>query len=137
MIKNPVQNQKNPKIYLKSNAVNKPNWLYRPSCCETKSLAILHKSSSSVSFLLVCKIDNELNLLFDIVDLSLVFMHRAVEKDLSAVHEVAGLTNINSQTLIMFGIKSFLLLGSFWRILWMSLKQVNFESFNRVFQICF
>jgi len=43
-------------------------------------------------------IARELNLWFVMEDLNHVFKRRAVEKDLSGVHDVAGLTKISSQS---------------------------------------
>ena len=45
-------------------------------------------------------------------NLNHVFKHRAVEKDLSGVHDVAGLTKISSQSFVKVSIINFLLLES-------------------------
>ena len=60
------------------------------------------------------------------VDLSHVFKPRVVEKDLLAVHDVAGLTKISSESFVKVGIINFLLLGSALMVLWISHKQVGF-----------
>ena len=79
----------------------------------------------------------ELNLWFVMVDPNHIFKRCAVEKDLSAVHDVAGLTKISSQSFVKVGIINFLLLESALMVFWVSLKQVGFESRKIVFQASF
>ena len=62
------------------------------------------------------------------VDLNHLFKRRAVEKDLLAVHDVAGLLKINPQSFVKAGIFNFILLGSALMVLRKSLKQIGFES---------
>ena len=71
------------------------------------------------------------------VDLNHVFKCRAAEKDLPAVHDVAGLTKISSQSFVKVGIINFLPLGIALMVLRISLKQVGFEYWKIVFQTSF
>ena len=71
------------------------------------------------------------------VDLSHVFKRHVIEKDISAVHEVAGLTKISSQSFLKVDIINFLLLRSTLTVLWISLKQVGYKSRKIVMQTSF
>ena len=71
------------------------------------------------------------------VDLSHAYKRCPVEKDLSAVNDEAGLTNISSQSFVEVGIINFFLFGSALMVLWTSLKQVGFEPRKIVFQTSF
>ena len=71
------------------------------------------------------------------VDLNHVFKRRSVEKSLLAAYNVTGLTKISSQSFVKVGMINFLLLGSVLMVLWISPKQVDFESRKVVFQTSF
>ena len=53
------------------------------------------------------------------------------------LHDIAGLTKVSSQSFVKFGIINILLFGSALMVLWISLKQVGFESRKIVFQTSF
>ena len=85
--------------------------------------------------LLEFKIARVLNRLVLIDALGQDFNRRAVEKDGSVVHEVAGLTIRSSQMLIKLGVCFLLLSDNDPSIERISLKQSGFESLKIVFQI--
>ena len=65
------------------------------------------------------------------VDLSHVFKPCVVEKDLLAVHDVAGLTKISSESFVKVGIINFLLLGSALMVLWIKIAFKSSISASR------
>ena len=70
------------------------------------------------------KTARELILWFVNVDLSYVFKRCAVENYLSAVHDVARLYKVSSQSFVKVGIINFLLLKSALMVLWISLNKL-------------